>query len=306
MDHYGASKGISLFLNSSLPKLSFLPTRENKEMWRLKKEVDMLIMEMIHDREIKNQNKDDEKQTDLLQKILEGAACDTTLNANAKGIFKAKHNMNQLIIDLCKNIFFAGSESTAIAVSWTLLLLALHPEWQQRVRSEILDTFDKKMPHSFSDMRKLQKLKVLTMVIQESLRLYGPAIVASREALADIKLGEFVIPKGIYMWMLIPSLHRDVENWGPDATEFKPERFANGVSGACKYPQAYIPFGLGSRICLGQNFAMTEMKVVLSLLLYNFSFNVSPNYQHCPMFNMLLMPKYGLRLLVSKVHYKDE
>lgn len=160
----------AVLINTIYCFFSFLPTRENKEMWRLKKEVDMLIMEMIHDREIKNQNKDDEKQTDLLQKILEGAACDTTLNANAKGIFKAKHNMNQLIIDLCKNIFFAGSESTAIAVSWTLLLLALHPEWQQRVRSEILDTFDKKMPHSFSDMRKLQKLKVVSSSLHQFLR----------------------------------------------------------------------------------------------------------------------------------------
>ncbi|MCI03645.1 cytochrome P450 714A1-like [Trifolium medium] len=122
-----------------------------------------------------------------------------------------------------------------------------------------------------------------------------------REVLAEMKLGEFVLPKGIYMWLFVTLLHRDTDNWGPDATEFKPERFANGVSAACKYPQAYIPFGLGSRICPGQNFAITEMKVVLTLLLFNFSFDVSPNYRHCPVYNMLLMPKYGVRLLVSKV-----
>jgi len=144
------------------------------------------------------------------------------------------------------------------------------------------------------------------MVIQESLRLYGPAIVVSREVLAEMKLEEFVLPKGIYMWLFLPSLHRDADNWGPDATKFNPERFANGVSASCKYPQAYLPFGLGSRHCLGQNFAITEMKVVLSLLLYNFSFDVSPNYCHCPVYKMVLMPKYGVRLLVSKVQNTEK
>lgn len=146
----------------------------------------------------------------------------------------------------------------------------------------------------------------LTMVIQESLRLYGPAIVVSREVLAEMKLGEFMLPKGLYMWLFLPSLHRDADNWGPDATKFNPERFANGVSASCKYPQAYIPFGLGSRHCLGQNFSITEMKVVLSLLLYNFSFDVSPNYRHCPVYKMVLMPKYGVRLLVSKVQNTEK
>lgn len=139
------------------------------------------------------------------------------------------------------------------------------------------------------------------MVIQESLRLYGPGVTTSREVLADMKLGELVLPKGVYIWFFLPALHRDPDNWGPDASEFKPERFAAGVSAACKHPQAYIPFGVGSRICLGQNFSMIEMKVTLSLLLYNFSYSVSPNYQHCPMYRMILMPKHGVRLLVSKV-----
>ena len=140
------------------------------------------------------------------------------------------------------------------------------------------------------------------MVIQESLRLYGPAVTTARGVLAEMKLGEHVLPKGINMWLYIPALHRDPDNWGPDAREFKPERFAGGVSAACKYPQAYIPFGLGSRICLGQNFALLEIKEALCLLLSNFSFAVSPNYHHCPQYSFLLMPKYGVRLLVSKVH----
>ncbi|XP_061375493.1 cytochrome P450 714A1-like, partial [Gastrolobium bilobum] len=274
----------------------FLPTKENKELRKLEKEVDTLILKIINDRQVQNQNSSiNGNQKDLLQTIVEGAASATTSNSSGKG------NMNRLIIDMCKNIYFAGSESSALAVTWTLLLLSLHPEWQQRVRSEIVETYDNMLPHSFHDMDKLRKLKTLTMVIQESLRLYGPAVIASREALAEMKVGELVLPKGINMWFLIPALHRDPDNWGPDANEFKPERFEGGVSAACKYPQAYIPFGFGSRICLGQNFAMMEIKVVLCLLLSNFSFSLSPNYNHCPVYKMLLMPKYGVRLLVSKL-----
>nr|XP_004488496.1 cytochrome P450 714A2-like [Cicer arietinum] len=285
--------------------LSFLSINGNKEVWRMKKEVDVLITKMINDREIQNKNKnDDEKPNDLLQKIIESSKRDTTLNE--KGFFKRKYDMNQLTIDLCKNIYFAGSESTALATTWALWLIASYPEWQQRLRSEILEAFDYKLPHSFSEDGKLQKLKLLTMVIQESFRLYGPAVTNSRETFADMKFGDLLVPKGTYLWMFVPALHRDTDNWGPDAAEFKPERFANGLSKACKYPQAYIPFGFGSRNCLGQNFTMTEIKIALSLLLYHFSFEVSPDYRHCPVSNLLLIPKYGIRLLVTRLNHTQK
>lgn len=125
-------------------------------MWRLKKEVDELVMNIVCNREIQNrENNLNEKRSDLLQKILEGAANDASLK-------DVVQNKNRTIIDLCKNIYFAGSESTALAITWTLLLLALHPEWQQRVRSEILDAFDNSSPRFFHDSSKLQKLKVVS------------------------------------------------------------------------------------------------------------------------------------------------
>ena len=142
----------------------------------------------------------------------------------------------------------------------------------------------------------------LTMVIQECLRLFSPGIIVSREALEDIKLGEsLVVPKGTIIQFFIQALHRDPDIWGQDATEFKPERFLGGVSDACKNPNAYIPFGVGSRICLGQNFALIEAKIMLSILLSNFSFSISPNYRHFPSYKMLLKPKYGAPILVTKL-----
>ncbi|KAI4355959.1 hypothetical protein L6164_000015 [Bauhinia variegata] len=278
--------------------LRFLPTKANREILKSQKEVETLILKVINDREEENRKMGagtggNQSGKDLLQAILEGAATAFEHNYN---------EMKHFIVASCKTIYFAGAESISLAASWTMMLLASHPQWQQRVRSEIQDTFGNVLsPHCFDDMDKFRKLKTLTMVIQESLRLYPPGITIARQALVDTKLGELELPKGINMWVFIPTLHRDPDNWGPDANEFKPERFANGVNEACKYPQLYMPFGLGSRICLGQNFAMFQLKIIFSILLSNFSFSLSPNYRHSPVYNMLLKPKYGMRIIANRV-----
>ena len=139
------------------------------------------------------------------------------------------------------------------------------------------------------------------MVVQESLRLYGPGVSSSREALEELKVRDMVVPKGTNILVFIAAMHRDKEIWGEDADEFKPERFGGGVSEACMYPQAYMPFGYGPRICLGQHFAIIETKLALVLLLSKFSFSMSPNYRHSPFYKLVLFPKYGAPLLVTKL-----
>nr|POE62591.1 cytochrome p450 [Quercus suber] len=86
--------------------------------------------------------------------------------------------------------------------------------------------------------------------------------------------------------------------WGPDAHKFNPKRFAHGIVWACKTPQAYMPFGVGSRVCAGQHFAMTELKVILSLILSKFCFSLSPAYQHSPAFRLVIVPEHGVILRV--------
>lgn len=140
----------------------------------------------------------------------------------------------------------------------------------------------------------------LTMVIYESLRLYPPGPILSREALEDLKFGNIHVPKGLNVWTLFLSLHYEPEIWGPDAHVFNPERFANGVSSSCKYPHVYMPFGAGSRICLGQNFAMAELRILLSLILSNFSFSMSPKYQHSPILKVIMEPEFGMNLIIRK------
>lgn len=139
------------------------------------------------------------------------------------------------------------------------------------------------------------------MVIQEALRLFPPAGFVVREALEQVQIGNLKIPKGVCTWTLISTLHRDLSIWGQDANEFRPQRFKDGLYKACKFPQAYIPFGLGTRLCVGRNFAMVELKVVISLIVSNFKFSLSPNYVHSPVFRMLVEPEQGIQLRIQKV-----
>ncbi|KAK6117861.1 hypothetical protein DH2020_048395 [Rehmannia glutinosa] len=261
---FGSSylKGKEIFsklrtLQKAITKQSFLfgshafrllSTGHQKKIEHLEKEIETLILETVKERE-----SDCEENKDLLQLILEGA-----VNNDVD-----KESSKRFIVDNCKNIYFAGHESTAVAASWCLMLLALHPQWQARIRAEMAQVCD---DNGGLDSDSLHKLKTVTMVIQEVLRLYPPAAFVSREALQDTQIGHIVVPKGVCLWTLIPTLHRDPNIWGPDVNEFKPERFVNGISGACKLPQVYIPFGLGPRLCLGRNFALVQLKIVIALI----------------------------------------
>ncbi|CAA2971413.1 cytochrome P450 714A1-like [Olea europaea var. sylvestris] len=262
-----------------------LPSVQQKKVKNLEKEIEVLILEVVNERE-RECMETSSLEKDLLQLILEGAINDV-----------GKDSSKKFIVDNCKNIYFAGHESTAVAASWCLILLSLHPEWQARIRKEIAQACS---DSEQIDADLLPKLKTVTMVIQEVLRLYPPAAFVSREALQETQIGHIVVPKGVCLWTLIPTLHRDPEIWGPDANEFNPQRFANGILKACKVPQVYIPFGLGPRLCLGRNFAMVQLKIVISLIISNFNISLSPKYKHSPAYRMIVEPGHGVNLLIQR------
>ncbi|KAK6228376.1 hypothetical protein QUC31_006259 [Theobroma cacao] len=268
-------------LSNGFPGMRYLPTKSNREIWRLEKEVRALILKAVY------KTKEEKSKEDLLQMILKGAK-NSDLGPDATDNF---------IVDNCKNIYFAGYETTAITAAWTLLLLALNPDWQDKVRAEVLEICGGKLP----DADMIRKMKALTMVISETLRLYPPGAIISREALEDMKFGDIHVPKGVNIWLLPATLHQDPEIWGPDADKFNPERFSNGVSGACKFPHVYLPFGFGPHTCLGQHFALAELKLLLALALSNFTFSPSPKYRHCPSLSLIIEPKHGVNLIVRRL-----
>ncbi|XP_017618738.2 cytochrome P450 714C2-like [Gossypium arboreum] len=265
-----------------IPGIRYLPTKSNMGMWRLEKEIQALILKVVKERKQTKSHPD----KDLLQIIIESA------ERSDLG-----QDTNSFVVDNCKNIYFAGYETTAVSAAWTLMLLALYPEWQHKVRAEILQTCRGPVP----DADMLRNMKTLTMVINESLRLYSPAVFVPREALGDMKFGGINIPKGVGVWIALVTLHQDPDLWGPDADKFIPERFANGISSACKVPYAYMPFGAGPHTCLGQHFAMMELKIFLTHMLSNFTFTLSPKYRHSPFMNLVVEPEFGIDLFVTRL-----
>lgn len=126
----------------------FHRTRKRKEIRNLEREIETLIWKAVKEREEKCIETSACDQKDLMQSILEGAMHDQSMG---------KDSSKRFIVDNCKNIYFAGHESTAVAASWCLMLLALHPEWQARIRTEVAQL----SPNGLADINSILQLKTV-------------------------------------------------------------------------------------------------------------------------------------------------
>ncbi|XP_071921559.1 cytochrome P450 CYP749A22-like isoform X1 [Coffea arabica] len=200
------------------------------------------------------------------------------------------------IIDECKTFYGAGHGTTSILLSWTILLLAINTDWQEKAREEVTKLFGQDPPNS----EGISRLKTISMIINETLRLYPPAIYARRTTKEGAKLGNYKLPADLNISIAILAVHHDPQIWGDDAHLFNPERFSQGVSGATKInnPAAFLPFSLGPRTCVGSNFAITEVKIALSMILQRYAFTLSPSYVHSPVQMLALMPQHGVQVVL--------
>ncbi|CAI5494604.1 unnamed protein product [Closterium sp. Naga37s-1] len=274
------------------------------------------------------------------------------------------------VVNQCATLIMAGHESVAVLVMWSMYLLARHPHWQHRLRSEVVrvvgggggreereaeaakvaekaereddvvrddgaesssssdsgdsssgggsseDGMDSDSESDASSSNSTARarhgsvhdnavqaahtqaaeapvagareaearaaaepsraevtweqagqLKDMHMVLLETLRLFPPVPVVTRTSKQDVRIGPYVIPKGMDLFLPVGCLHADERYWGADAHEFKPERFQDGQQAACSHPQAFIPFSSGPRDCVGAMFGLTEAKIILSHLL---------------------------------------
>ncbi|KAI9184889.1 hypothetical protein LWI28_002192 [Acer negundo] len=202
------------------------------------------------------------------------------------------------IIEECKLFYFAGKETTANWLTWTMIVLSMHTNWQEKAREEVLRTCGNKVP----DVENLNNLKIVSMILNEVLRLYPPVTAQQRHTIKKTNIGGMSIPSGVDIWLPTLFFHHDPEYWGDDAGEFKPERFAEGVSKATKDQQnVFYPFGWGPRFCLGQNFAMIEAKMALAMILQTFSFELSPSYTHSLFTLATLQPQHGAPIILHQL-----
>ncbi|KAF8675964.1 hypothetical protein HU200_047464 [Digitaria exilis] len=205
------------------------------------------------------------------------------------------------VIEECKLFYFAGMETTSVLLTWTLVVLGMHPEWQDRAREEVLAVFGKDDKPNFDGLSRLKTASV-TMILYEVLRLYPPAVTLNRRTFKDMQIGGITYPAGVILELPIIVVHHNPDVWGKDVHEFKPQRFAEGISKATKDDQpAFFPFGRGPRICIGQNFALLEAKMALSMILQRFEFQLSPSYTHAPYTVITLHPQHGAPIIVKKI-----
>ncbi|XP_057865299.2 cytochrome P450 CYP72A616 [Cryptomeria japonica] len=274
------------------PGSRFVPTPSNLRSWKLDMDIKRSLRELIFNRK-KNveMKKRDSYGTDLLGLMMDAY----------KNELKDKNNFVRLsleeMIDECKTFFTAGSETTATLLTWTLVVLGMHTDWQDQARKEVLHISKKEIPKFDS----LSCLKLVNMILYEVLRLYPPAIVLPRKAYKKMQLGNLIIPAGIELMLKSIMVHHDVKLWGNDVKEFNPLRFSEGISKASTHPTAFISFGFGPRTCIGQNFALIEAKVILIMILQHFSFSISPTYVHAPATIFTLRPLHGAQIMFQKL-----
>eukprot|EP01018_Ginkgo_biloba_P017138 Gb_35763 [translate_table: standard] len=272
--------------------ICFLPTRNNLRAEKLDREIQRSLRQLIFNRENNvKMGKEDNYGTDLLGLMM--AANKKEMNGDKKHLIMSIQD----IVDNCKTFFFAGHETSSLLLTLTMILLGMHTDWQERARKEVLDFCKKEYPNA----EVLARLKIVNMIIHETLRLYPPVTMLTRQTYKQMKLGDLIIPVGTEVLLPIATVHHDEELWGKDANDFNPERFSEGVSKAARHPMAFMPFGLGPRICVGQNFAFIEAKIVLVMILQRFSFVLSPAYAHAPAPILTLRPQHGAQIILRQL-----
>nr|ACT34901.1 cytochrome P450 monooxygenase [Panonychus citri] len=199
---------------------------------------------------------------------------------------------------------FAGHDTTAMSISWTLYILGLYKDIQDKVRDEIdsiseSDYNNKDEQFTGLTINQLKQMKYLDCVLKEVQRVYPVAPFIGRELSEDTMINGYLVPKGTTCAIFTYLLHRNEETF-PNPEHFDPDRFLpENCSG--RHPYSYIPFSAGPRDCIGQKFAVMEEKAILAMVLRSFSVrSVDERDKLVISGEMVLRSRNGLRIVLSR------
>ena len=191
---------------------------------------------------------------------------------------------------------FEGHDTTTSGMSWTLYCLAKNPEHQVKIREEVRDILKGRQQLEYDD---LQHLNYTTWCIKESMRLYPPVYGFSRRASRDIRVGEYTIPEGEAINISTYQIHHNSDIW-ENPMEYNPLRFQpDNVKK--RGPYDYIPFSAGNRNCIGQNFAMIEMKVIIGSIVNRFELRLDEDHYVEILTAIILKTKNDIKLYLKEI-----
>jgi cytochrome P450 len=191
-------------------------------------------------------------------------------------------------------MFLAGHETTAIALSWSILLLSLNPAARRKLQDEVDTVLAGRVPGP----EDYSSLPYTAAVIQEAMRLYPPLPITIRQALNDDVLDGYPVKAGSSIFVNFYALHHNPDVWdNPEG--FEPERFMPGRDGG-RHRYAYAPFGGGPRQCIGNNFALMEGVLALAMMSQKYEFNLCPGTDIRPHMPGTLRPRGGVPVMVKR------
>jgi cytochrome P450 len=267
-------------LNTVLRLPSWVPTRRNLREKRAVARLDAMLHGIITARRASG-----EQAADLLSVLL--AAVDEDSGARMS---------DRQLRDEMMTLFLAGHETTANALTWTWYLLSQHAD----VEAKLLDELDRVLGGRAPTTADLPNLPYTEMVVREALRLYPPAPGVAREPIEDVQIGGYVVPKGSLVTVNTYALQRD-RRFFADPERFDPERFARGWEDRiARY--AYLPFGGGPRVCIGNGFAIMEARLILATFAQRFRLSLEPEQRVVPVQLVTVRPRESIRM---RLHVRE-
>lgn len=236
--------------------------------------------------------------SERMDQITTGSAPDdlaTKIMTTADPLTGDRFNTDEMV-DQVAIFFLAGHETSASALAWALYLLAVSPDWQDRVADEA----QAQIAPDTCDFSVVSKLSVSRDVFRETLRLYPPVPMMVREAAQDECFRDRQVRKGSQIVLSPWHLHRHERLW-EDPDGFDPGRFQTENGKACMR-SAYVPFSAGQRVCTGAGFAMIEGPLLLSMLVREFRFDVVTDRPAMPVAHLTVRGQDGIWLRVSPRH----
>jgi len=262
-------------LSSFLDPPLLLPTPANLRIRRALRVLDGRVADIVEERRRGG------PKPDLLSKLLDAR--------DESGAGMSPRQIRDEVITL----FFAGHETTAVALTWTWYLLSQHPDVEAQLHAELDAVLGGQPPTS----ALLPRLEYTRRVLDEAMRLYPPVWTFPRQAVDEDELGGYPIPKGSLMFPCQYLTHRHPDFW-EDPERFDPDRFlperAHG-----RPLHAYVPFGAGPRACLGNHFALAEASLVLATVAQRYSLRLLPGHPVKPISVITLQPAHGLRMTLT-------